>query len=42
MKALRGRELRNQFWLRGLDSNQDSGIQSPEAYQLADPGAVSC
>jgi hypothetical protein len=27
-------------WLRGLDSNQDSQIQSLESYQLDDPGAV--
>jgi chromosome segregation ATPase len=26
-------------WLRGLDSNQDSQIQSLESYQLDDPGA---
>jgi hypothetical protein len=25
-------------WLRGLDSNQNSQIQSLESYQLDDPG----
>jgi hypothetical protein len=28
-------------WLRGLDSNQDSQIQSLESYQLDDPGVVT-
>jgi hypothetical protein len=27
-------------WLRDLDSNQDSQIQSLESYRLDDPGAV--
>jgi hypothetical protein len=27
-------------WLRGLDSNQDSQIQSLECYQLHHPGVV--
>jgi hypothetical protein len=28
------------FWLRGVDSNHDSQIQSLESYQLDDPGVV--
>jgi hypothetical protein len=28
-------------WLRDLDSNQDSQIQSLESYRLDDPGAVN-
>jgi hypothetical protein len=32
-----GREV----WLRGMDSNHDSQIQSLESYQLDDPGAGS-
>ena len=41
--GLKGPPIRGlkEVWLRGVDSNHDSQIQSLESYQLDDPGVAA-
>jgi hypothetical protein len=40
-EAVRGLAIKRKSWLRGVDSNHDSQIQSLESYRLDDPGVAA-